>query len=226
MSNNIKGIAEDGIDTLDAWLTKAGLRGEPETALVSGFRERAVAAGLPLSRAQVLKSTKTAWSVGGRTRAALVHEYGRAGWPEDISDLHLSSRGEQTEVVARWRASPFFPHVADRGQLAAAPRYAESEAEFPVMRDYRATGMTDYITMINRLAPEGIIGEMDCVYSSWVTTCADGFPMAILQRSRAWSQRLHWRSRRPRSRASPGRWKPISGATPGAACSAAASCAA
>jgi adenylate cyclase len=50
-------IAEDGIEALNAWLAKAGLRGEPEAALVSGFCERAVAAGLPISRAQVLIDT-------------------------------------------------------------------------------------------------------------------------------------------------------------------------
>ena len=47
-------IAENGIDALKGWLAKAGLRGEPEAALVNGFCERAVAAGLPISRAQLL----------------------------------------------------------------------------------------------------------------------------------------------------------------------------
>ena len=41
---------EDGIDPLNAWLAKAGLRGEPEAELVSGFCERAVAVGLPVGR--------------------------------------------------------------------------------------------------------------------------------------------------------------------------------
>ena len=35
--------------------------------------------------------------------------------------------------------------------------------------------MTEYVAIINRFAPEGIIGEMDCVYSSWVTARTDGF---------------------------------------------------
>lgn len=65
------------IDALNAWLAKAGLRGEPEAALVSGFCERAVAAGLPISRAQLFIDTlhpvctKAAWSVGGMTRRNL-----------------------------------------------------------------------------------------------------------------------------------------------------------
>jgi len=52
---------------------------------------------------------------------------------------------------------------------------AESELEFSVLRDYRTAGMTDYVAIIDRFAPEGIIGEMDCVYSSWVSARADGF---------------------------------------------------
>ena len=45
--------AESEIDALNASVTKAGLRGEPEAALVSGFCERVVAAGLPISRTSV-----------------------------------------------------------------------------------------------------------------------------------------------------------------------------
>ena len=55
-------------------------------------------------------------------------------------------------------------------------RVAEkSEPDFPVFKDYRADGMTDYIAIINRFAPENAIGEMDCIYSSWLTSRADGF---------------------------------------------------
>ena len=48
---------DDGIDALNAWLAEAGLRGESEAALLSGFCERAVAAGLPISRALMLIDT-------------------------------------------------------------------------------------------------------------------------------------------------------------------------
>jgi adenylate cyclase len=51
----------------------------------------------------------------------------------------------------------------------------ESEAEFPVLQDYRAAGMTDYLAIISRFAPEGVIGEMDCIYSSWASAHPDGF---------------------------------------------------
>ena len=40
-----------------AWVTEAGLMGMPETELLSGFCERLVAAGLPLTRAIVIIDT-------------------------------------------------------------------------------------------------------------------------------------------------------------------------
>jgi adenylate cyclase len=38
-----------------------------------------------------------------------------------------------------------------------------------------AAGMTDYVAIISRFAPEGVIGEMDGVYSSWATGARGGF---------------------------------------------------
>ncbi|MGC1095338.1 MAG: adenylate/guanylate cyclase domain-containing protein [Pseudolabrys sp.] len=167
-------ITEDAIDTLNAWLAKAGLRGEPEAALVTGFCERAVTAGLPVSRAQVFIDTLHPVYEGRLVRwgydpsRPVVQEYGRTGSPGSDSDL-------EPEAVERWRSSPFF-HMLQTGESLLRRRVtAESEPEFPVLRDYRAAGMTDYVAIINRFAPEGIIGEMDCIYSSWVTARAGGF---------------------------------------------------
>jgi hypothetical protein len=42
---------------LSAWLTEAGLAGTPETAIVSGFCDQCVAAGLPLSRSLLFIDT-------------------------------------------------------------------------------------------------------------------------------------------------------------------------
>lgn len=52
---------------------------------------------------------------------------------------------------------------------------AANEAEFNVLPDLRKAGFTDYVAIINRFAAEGIIGEMDCVYSSWTTKEPHGF---------------------------------------------------
>jgi adenylate cyclase len=92
--------------------------------------------------------------------------------PEGIADSHLFI--EQTDL-ARWHGSPFF-HMLQTGESLLRRRVtAESEAEFAVLRDYRAAGITDYVAIISRFAPEGVIGEMDCIYSSWSTEHAGGF---------------------------------------------------
>ena len=46
---------------------------------------------------------------------------------------------------------------------------AEGEAEYAALAEIREYGMTDYVAIINRFAADGVIGEMDCVYSSWAT---------------------------------------------------------
>jgi adenylate cyclase len=174
-------IAEDAIETLNAWLTKAGLRGESEAHLVNGFCERAVAAGLPISRTLVLIDTLHPVYEGRLVRwghdpsEPPVRDYGRTHLPGGIADPQLSSGVEPSDLVARWRASPFFRMLQTGESLLRRRLTAESEAEFPILRDYRVAGMTDYVAIINRFAPEGVIGEMDCVYSSWVSAHADGF---------------------------------------------------
>ena len=114
-------ITEDAIDTLNAWLAKAGLRGEPEAALVTGFCERAVTAGLPVSRAQVFIDTLHPVYEGRLVRwgydpsRPVVQEYGRTGSPG--SDFRSGARGGRAVAL-----KSVLPHVADRREPAAAPR--------------------------------------------------------------------------------------------------------
>jgi adenylate cyclase len=170
-------IAEERIDALNVWLTKAGLRGEPETGLVSGFCERAVAAGLPISRAQVFIDTLHPVHEGRLVRwghdpsQPAVVEYGRTVLPEGVSDPQLADG----DAAARWRASPFFRLLQTGESLLRRRLTADSDPDFSFLREHRAVGMTDYVAIIDRFAPEGVIGEMDCVYSSWMTAHAEGF---------------------------------------------------
>jgi adenylate cyclase len=41
--------------------------------------------------------------------------------------------------------------------------------------------MTGYLAMVTPFSSEGMIGEMECVYSSWVTDVAEGFGEAGLR---------------------------------------------
>jgi adenylate cyclase len=82
---------------------------------------------------------------------------------------------EQERAAASWRSSPFF-HLLRTGENLLRRRVTEeSAAEFPVVKDYLAAGSTDCVAIVSRFAPQGVIGEMDCVYSSWITTQSEGF---------------------------------------------------
>lgn len=180
----------DGIDTLCDWLANAGLRGEPETSLVSGFCERAVAAGLPISRAMVLIDTLHPIYEGRLVRwghdpsKPPVQEYGRTAMPEGL--VHLNTSAEQpSEALSSWRESPFFYMLQIGADTLRRRLTVENDAEFSILHDYRTVGLTDYIAVVSRFAPESAIGEMDAVYSSWATDRAGGFDdqqIAVLTR--------------------------------------------
>ena len=164
---------------LPAWLAQAGLAGESETAIVDGFCERCVAAGLPVSRVHVFIDTLHPvhegrlfrWGHDAATESALF-EYGRT----DIAAL-AAANSDQAAIDAanRWKLSPFYQILKTGDSLLRRKLTAEADSEFTVMAEMRAAGMTDYLAIINRFAAEGSIGGMDCVYSSWTTRHAGGF---------------------------------------------------
>ena len=47
--------------------------------------------------------------------------------------------------------------------------------EFSLLPDWLAAGITDYVAIIAHFPAEGVIGEMDAVYSSWGTRQSEGF---------------------------------------------------
>ena len=61
----------------------------------------------------------------------------------------------------------------------------ESIAEFPTLAELSEGSIVDHVAIINRFAADGVIGEMDCFYSLWMTDRAPGFTddeIAALQR--------------------------------------------
>src|SRR4051794_6556452 len=160
------------------WLTQAGLAGTAETDIVNGFCDRCVAAGLPLGRVHVFIDTLHPVHEGrlfrwGITAAesALV-EYGRT------SAEGLSASGSDPEHMAaaqRWKQSPFYRMLQTGDSLLRHRLLPEELAEFSILPEMHAAGMTDYVAIINRFAAEGVIGDMDCVYSSWATGQPSGF---------------------------------------------------
>jgi adenylate cyclase len=165
---------------LPAWLTQAGLAGMAETDIVAGFCERCVAAGLPLSHAvgfidtlhPVHEGRLFRWGFGPSEPAQL--EYGRTS-----ADGLAASGFNPSDVAAaeRWRRGVFF-RMLQTGASLFRRRLAEmSKDEFAQLPDWvlAAAGVTDYVAIITRFAAEGVIGEMDGVYTSWATVQPGGF---------------------------------------------------
>jgi adenylate cyclase len=154
-------------DEIAAWVTKAGLIGRSESELMAGFCRRLVDGGTPVARALVILDTLHPIYEGRVLRW-------RADRPAEVEafDYGRSSEGEAAE---NWRRSPFFS-LLQTGKEALRQRLILGDrTDFPAIEQLRDEGMTDYLALVQRFAAEGVIGEMDCVYSSWTTDAADGF---------------------------------------------------
>jgi adenylate cyclase len=79
------------------------------------------------------------------------------------------------ESAANWQSSPFY-HLVETGGSELRRRIGAGDAaDFAVVREMEAEGQTDYVAFVHRFGATSSIGEMDCVYSSWVTSRRDGF---------------------------------------------------
>jgi adenylate cyclase len=153
------------------WVTKAGLKGYSETVLLSGFCERVVAAGIPLAKALLIVDTLHP-----------IHEGRVFRWQLGSHESTLQEYGRTNEgaAAAAWHQSPFY-HLVQSGEPYLRRRLTPDAAvEFPILEEMRSLGITDYLAMNNRFAAEGVIGEMDCILSSWATDAPDGFGEAAL----------------------------------------------
>ena len=149
---------------LAAWITDAGLAGHSETATLEGICDRAVTLGLPLARVTALIDTLHPIYEG---RAFI--------WKRDKNETAISEYDRSSQNLRRWVGSPFYYLEKNDASLLRRRLTAETEKEFPVFPELRAEGMTDYVAMVNRFAADGIVGNMDCVYSSWTTDAPAGF---------------------------------------------------
>src|SRR5262249_14818454 len=87
----------------------------------------------------------------------------------------LTEFGRSDERLDVWERSPFYRLELTGESFLRRRLNAETEGEFSIFADLRAEGMTEYLAITNRFAAEGIIGDMDCVYSSWATDAPQGF---------------------------------------------------
>ena len=160
------------------WLTRAGLAGTPESDILSVFCDRCVAAGIPLGRAHVFIDTLHPVHEGRLFRwgyspnESPMHEYGRTSLEGLDGSGPVSLDVQATDV---WRRGPFYNMLQTGASLLRRRLSSDTKDEFSMLPDWLAAGMTDYVAIITRFADEGIIGEMDAVYSSWGTRAPEGF---------------------------------------------------
>ena len=158
---------EAAFNALGAWVTEAGLIGRNESDLVAGFCRRVADAGVPLARALVILDTLHPIYEGRAFRW-------RADLPETAEAVDYG-RTNEGEAAENWRRSAFSYLLQSGDRILRRRLVAGEPADFLNVEQARDEGMTDYFALIHRFAAEGVIGEMDCVYSSWATDAPNGF---------------------------------------------------
>jgi adenylate cyclase len=155
---------------LTTWLAEKSLAGLSEAEMVGGFCERLLRAGVPLARAIVLVDTlhpiyegrAFRWNRG--TGQAETLEYGR------------TREGANAEA---WRRSPLY-YMLETNQSVmrrrlTEPAPTEDIPDFASIAELRNEGMTDYVALVTRFAATDAIGDLDAVYSFWVSDAVQGF---------------------------------------------------
>src|SRR6266571_9459163 len=149
------------------WLVSQGLTGLPENDLIRGFCERCCAEGLPVSRGMVFIDTlhPIFEGRGFRWNDTETNE-------SDIFEYGSTSTGDAAQ---NWRRSTFY-HMLENGQEEMRIDLADcASLDFSMIDDLAAKGHRHFVAFVHRFGETGTIGEMDCVYSYWLTRRADGF---------------------------------------------------
>src|SRR5712671_2410147 len=149
------------------WLVSQGLTGLPEIELVRGFCERCRAGGLELSRGLVFIDTLHPIFEGRGFR-----------WNDtEIDESNTFEYGPTGEgdAAQNWRRS-IFHHMLENGHDDVQIDLADcASLDFTMIDDLAARGHRHFVAFVHRFGEAGTIGEMDCLYSYWLTRRADGF---------------------------------------------------
>src|ERR1700723_453636 len=149
------------------WLVSQGLTGLPEKDLVRGFCERCRAAGLDVSRGLVFIDTLHPIFEGRGFR-----------WNDtetnESDSFEYGSTGEG-DAAKNWRRSTFF-HMLENGHDEMRIDLADCASfDFSVIDELAAKGHRHFLAFVHRFGEAGTIGQMDCLYSYWLTRRAEGF---------------------------------------------------
>jgi adenylate cyclase len=149
------------------WLVSQGLTGLPEPDLIRGFCERCRASGLDISRASVFIDTLHPIFEGRGFR-----------WNDtetNESDMFEYGSTNEGEAAQNWRRSIFY-HMLESGIEEFKVDFADcASLDFSLIDELAAKGHRHFVAFVHSFGEAGTLGQMDSVYSYWVTRRADGF---------------------------------------------------
>src|ERR1700726_5209210 len=149
------------------WLVSHGLTGLPENDLIRGFCERCRAAGLEVSRALVFIDTLHPIFEGRGFR-----------WNDtetNESDIFEYGSTEKGDAAQNWRRSALH-HMLRHGHDELRIDLADcASLDFSMISELAEKGHRHFVAFVHRFGEGGTIGQMDCVYSYWLTRRNDGF---------------------------------------------------
>lgn len=168
---------DETVAAISDWVVRQGIAGTSENELLNGFCERALAAGLALSRGLVLIDTLHPTFEGRAFRWR--HEGAETTpWLE-------YGRSNEGEAADRWRRTTFFHMLQSEVDELSLRLQTQPPPDFYGLDELIAEGTTHCLVLLHRLAEEAVIGEMDSIYTHWSTCRPDGFgeaEMAALRR--------------------------------------------
>src|SRR5260370_29779970 len=149
------------------WLVSQGLTGMPENEVLRGFCERCRAAGLELSRGLVFIDTLHPIYEGRGFRWNDVET--------NESDTFEYGSTNDGRAAQNWPRSPFL-HMLEHGHDEILIDLKDcASLDFSIIDELAAKGHRHFVAFVHRFGETGALGQMDCVYSYWVTRRADGF---------------------------------------------------
>ncbi|MBI5262237.1 MAG: adenylate/guanylate cyclase domain-containing protein [Bradyrhizobium sp.] len=149
------------------WLASQALTGLPETDLLRGFCERCCAEGLGLSRGLVFIDTlhPIYEGRGFRWNDAATNE-------SDVFEYGSTADGEAAQ---NWRRSVFF-HMLEHGHDEMLIDLSGcGELNFSMIGELAEKGHRHLLAFVHRFGETGALGQMDCLYSYWLTRKEQGF---------------------------------------------------
>jgi adenylate cyclase len=149
------------------WLVTQGLTGLPESDLVRGFCERCCAEGIALSYGLVVIDTLHPIFEGRGFR-----------WHDTETNQPDSFEYGPTETgdaAEGWRRSIFYEMLEQGDEHRLSDLTDTTTHRYSKFEEHASKGHKHVTSFVHRFGEAGTMGQMDCVYSNWMTRRDDGF---------------------------------------------------